>query len=214
MYQSKMARLAGPTCLLAAALLVVAQAIGLFAIDPDDLGAAVNDPLVVANGALALVACGAIMAALIGLSLRLEAAGAGSFGFLAFLIALPGTVLLAGDFWFEAFAFHWIGDRAPELLDEQPDGVLLAGAVTSFTVFALGWFLIAVACLRAQLVSRPAALLLAVGGLAGWLAATPPMGIPLAVALGWVGWQLIGSGRAGVQAAPLVPSGEALHVSS
>ena len=45
MYQSKMARLAGPTCLLAAALLVVAQAIGLFAIDPDDLGAAVNDPL-------------------------------------------------------------------------------------------------------------------------------------------------------------------------
>jgi hypothetical protein len=114
-------------------------------------------------------------------------------------------MLLAGAWWWEVLAVPYAAATAPALVAETPTGRLLAGAVVSFGVFALGWVLFGIASLRARVFPRDAAILLVIGGLVGVLiAVVPGAGVPLAVAVAWMGTWLLRSDRGG-QVHPLPP---------
>ena len=63
----------------------------------------------------------------------------GALGLAGFLVAFAGTTLLAGDWWFEAFVGPVIAQAAPQILDLPPGGWLLAGGISTFVLFAIGW---------------------------------------------------------------------------
>jgi len=104
-----------------------------------------------------------------------------------------------------AFSVPYAAQQAPALVAATPTGRLLAGAVVSFGVFALGWVLFGVASVRARVFPRDAAVLLVIGGVLGVLiAVVPGAGVPLAVAVAWMGTWLLRSDRGG-QVEPLAP---------
>jgi hypothetical protein len=98
----------------------------------------------------------------------------GALGVFGYLTAFLGTLLVAGDWWFEAFAVPAIAAQAPGVLRLSPGGSLLAGAVAAISFYTAGWVLFGVAILRARVFPRPAALLMILAGLAGPLAMNPP----------------------------------------
>jgi hypothetical protein len=88
-----------------------------------------------------------------------------------------------------------IGAEAPEVLKLPPGGSVLVGALITVGLFAAGWITFGVAALRSGVFSRPAAALLVVGGACGVLALSTPYQIPLALAVGWIGYTLIRASR-------------------
>ena len=106
------------------------------------------------------------------------------------MTAFLGTLMVAGDWWFEAFAIPRIATKAPEVLGLPPSGSVLAGAIATVGLYTVGWTLFSLAALRARAFLRAAALVLLVGGLAGPLALVTPYQIPLAIAIGWIGLTL------------------------
>jgi hypothetical protein len=111
----------------------------------------------------------------------------GRLGLLGYATAVLGTVMVAGDWWFEAFAVPMIAERAPQVLAMSPTGSVLAGAIATAGPYTVGWALFGLAAFRAGVFPRPAALLLIAGALLGPLALSTPYQIPLAVAVGWIG---------------------------
>lgn len=190
-------RLAGLVSVAAGVLLVVAQPAGALAfvvVDADPVRA--GSALVGVNGPLTLLAI-YLLFGLVGLYAR-QSAASGTLGLVGFLVALLGTMLLAGAWWLEAFAVPSAATKAPALVAEPPTGRLLAGAVVSFGGFAVGWVLFGIASLRARIFPRDAALLLVIGGGVGLLIAiVPGAGAPLAVAVAWMGTWLLRSDRGG-----------------
>ena len=69
-------------------------------------------------------------------------------------------------------------------------GSMAVGAGATFGLFALGWTVFGIATFRANVYPRSAAALLIVGGLIGILAGSTPYQIPLALAVGWIGFSL------------------------
>jgi hypothetical protein len=67
-------------------------------------------------------------------------------------------------------------------------GSLLAGAIATFGLFSVGWVLFGIATFRARVFSRRAAVLMIIGGVVGILALSAPYQVPLAVAVGWIGY--------------------------
>jgi len=108
--------IAAPLCVVTGALIALTAAMGRVLIDPERLAELSDDPAVVINGVVALVASLLLVFALIALYER-QGDGGGSLRAVAFMVALAGTVLLAGDFWFEAFAVPHLADVAPASLD-------------------------------------------------------------------------------------------------
>ena len=71
------------------------------------------------------------------------------------------------------------------MIEQPPTGTLEVGSLASFTTFAFGWLLFAVASLRAWVFPRGAAILLIAGGVIGFgFLIFPGAGILLAVAVG------------------------------
>ncbi len=125
-----------------------------------------------------------------------QAAASGTLGLVGFLVAVLGTMLLAGAWWLEAFAVPYAAHKAPALVAATPTGRLLAGRSVSFGVFALVLF--GLASVRARVFPRDAALLLIISGVIGlWIAVVPGAGVPLAVAVAWMGTWLLRSDRGG-----------------
>ena len=116
-----------------------------------------------------------------------ESSALGRLGLIGYVTALLGTLLVAGDWWFEAFAVPVIAKESPAVLDLPPGGSILTGAIATLAVYTIGWLLFAIACFRIEAIPRPAAALLVVGALAGPLALSTPYQIPLALAIGWIG---------------------------
>lgn len=114
----------------------------------------------------------------------------GRLGLIGFLAAFCGTVLVTGDWWFEAFAVPWLAQVAAQALEAAPSGTLIMGATAGFALFASGWALFGIASFRSRLFPRWSAVLLIVGGALGFLAGTPPFLIVLAVGVGWIGYWL------------------------
>jgi hypothetical protein len=185
---SSFVRLAGIASLVAAGLMLVNQISQLaFALTMSESMAIATHSL--RNG-LALVAMYALLIALTGLY-AVQASAAGRLGLVGYLVAALGTLLVAGDWWYEAFVAPLIAAGAPELLKTAPSGSILIGAAATFGSFALGWVLFGIASYRAHVVPRGAAVLMVFGGVAGILALSAPFQIPLALAVAWMGWSLL-----------------------
>jgi hypothetical protein len=138
---------------------------------------------------LALLATSVLLLALTAIYARVSAATR-TLGLVGYAIALAGTVLVAGDWWFEAFVVPALASAAPDVLTSAPSGSVLAGALATIGLYTVGWTLFGVAALRTRSIPRAAAILLIVAGLAGPLVLTAPYQIPLAVAVGWIGYSL------------------------
>jgi len=123
--------MAAPLCVVTGALIALTTVVGRFVTDPERLADTSDDPAVVVNGVVALAASVLLVLVLVALYAWQGDVG-GSLQSVAFMVALAGTVLLAGDFWFEAFVVPYLADVSPEVLGGDPGGVLLGGAVVSF----------------------------------------------------------------------------------
>ncbi len=181
-------RMAAPLCVLAGALFALTTAIGRFVGDPERLAETSNDPAAVINGVVALVASLLLVLVLLALHEQ-QGDDGGSLRAVAFIVALAGTVLLAGDFWFEAFVVPYLADVAPAALGGDPGGALLVGAVVSFIVFAVGWLLFGIASYRDRSLPRAPVTLVTAAAVLG----APPgsLGrIVFGLALVWLGLSL------------------------
>ncbi len=131
----RLRRTAAPLCIVTGALIALTSAIGRFVSDPRRLAETSNDPAAVINGVVALIASLLLVFVLIALY-DLERDDGRSVRVVAFIVALAGTVLLAGDFWFEAFVVPYLADVAPAALAGDPGGALLLGAIVGLTRFS------------------------------------------------------------------------------
>ena len=169
-------------------LIALTSTIGRLVSDPERLAETSNDPAVVINGIVALFASLLLVFVLITLHEQ-RGDGGGRLGAVAFTVALAGTVLLAGDFWFEAFVVPYLADIAPAALGGNPGGVLLVGAVVSFSVFGSGWLVFGIASYRDGSLPRPPVILVTAAAVLG----APPGSvgkIVFGVALVWLGLSL------------------------
>ena len=182
-----LARWVGPVSMIAAALIIVSQGV-LLAIGLAGL-LTVDSVLHSAKYVLALLAMFALLLALTGLYLR-QAGAAGKLGLIGYLVAFLGTLLVAGDWWFESFIMPQIAAVAPQVMTGAITGSLLVGGVATFGLFAVGWIIFGIATFRANVYPRPAAVLLVIGGMVGILALQTPYQVPLAIAVGWIGYSL------------------------
>lgn len=139
---------------------------------------------------IALLGMGALLLALTAIYTR-EAAALGRLGLIGYVTAFLGTLMVAGDWWFEAFVVPTMATAAPAVLDLPISGSVLVGAIATVGMYTVGWTLFGLASLRTRAFPRAATLLLVIGGLAGPLALSTPYQIPLAIAIGWIGLTLV-----------------------
>jgi hypothetical protein len=186
---SPISRVAGPLS-LAAAILIVSSQIMRLGVGRLLGREGVASPAHTLTYALALLGMGTLQLALTAMYTR-DSAAPGRLGLIGYVTAFLGTLMVAGDWWFEAFAIPTITTAAPEVLRLPPSGSMLTGAIATVGLYTVGWTLFGIAAFRARTFPRPAALLLIVGGLAGPLALSTPYQVPLAIAIGWIGYTLL-----------------------
>jgi hypothetical protein len=190
MSDSPLSRLAGPLALAAGALIIVAQLLWL-PFDPDDHVPTATDPVFQTGNVIYLVGFCVLMLALIA-AYGWIADKAGRLGLVGVVVAIVGTMLLGGDLWFETFVVSWIADDAPALLNaDDPSTLLAIGAVSSYLLFAVGWILFGIASFRARVFPSAICIAIVVGGAIGFMALLAPFGIPLGLAVAWLGlWMM------------------------
>jgi hypothetical protein len=184
------ARQAGLASLVAAGLIVVSQVSQLVLplTMPESFWIATQS----LRMGLALLAMFALLLALTGLYSR-QVADSGWLGLVGYLVAFLGTMLVAGDWWYEAFIGPALREQAPEVLTTAPSGSIIIGAAITSVTFAAGWVMFGLASVRAGVFPRRMAVLMTVGGVAGVLALIAPFQLLLALAVGWMGLWLVGS---------------------
>ena len=190
MLDSPLSRLAGPMALAAGVLIVVAQLV-MLPFDPDDHVATSTDPVFQVGGVVYLVGFCVLMLALVGAYGWGLHKAPGRIGLIAVVTAIVGTMLLGGDLWFETFAVPWLADEAPAVLDTDPSTLIAIGAVSSYLLFAVGWALIGIASFRARVFPSAICVAIVIGGIVGFRALLSPTGIPLGLAVAWLGvWMM------------------------
>lgn len=191
MSASPLSRIAGPIAIVAGALVVLTRLpTVLFLLTGDqDLTAFILGATHAITGVASIVAFALLVLALVAAYER-EAARAGWLGLIGFASALVGTIFMAGDWWYEAFAVPRIAEVAPDLISTFVGGRLLMGGLTSFVLFGIGWALFAFASLRARVFPTAISAALLVGGLLSVI----PIGIVyltgqiiLGLAIAWLG---------------------------
>jgi len=205
---SPISRRAGLLSVTAAVLIVLSQIMRLAMsrlLGPDWA----TTPAYTLTYTIALFGMGSLLLAVTAIYTR-ESAALGRVGLIGYLSAFLGTVMVAGDWWFEAFAIPMIATAAPAVLDLSLSGPLLVGAIATVGLYTVGWTVFGIAALRAHAFPRIAALLVLVGGLAGPLALTSPYQIPLAIAIGWIGLTLAPESDRSHAAAVAPPPGPTL----
>ena len=188
MVLSPISRRAGLLSVIAAVLIVLSQILRLALsrlLGPDWA----TTPAYTLTYSVALLGMGSLLLAVTAIYTR-ESAALGKVGLIGYLTAFLGTLMVAGDWWFEAFVIPMIATAAPAVLDLPLSGPLLVGAIATVALYTVGWTVFGLAALRSHAFPRMAALLMLVGGLAGPLALTTPYQIPLAIATGWIGLTL------------------------
>ena len=185
---SPISRRAGLLSVTAAVLIILSQVMRLALsrlLGPDWA----TTPAYTLTYAVALLGMGSLLLAVTAVYTR-ESAALGTVGLIGYVTAFLGTLMVAGDWWFEAFVVPAIATAAPAVLDLPLSGSVLVGAIATVGLYTVGWTLFGLAALRAHAFPRAAALLLLAGGLAGPLALSTPYQIPLAIAIGWIGLTL------------------------
>jgi hypothetical protein len=191
MSESPLSTHAGLIAVTAGALFAVVH-VGQFAVmDRSNLLTMATNPAFQLFSAAYAITFPLILIALVALYWR-EALEAGLFGAVAFCIAVTGTVALAGDMWFEAFATPWLARVAPVVFSADRTGSSLVKAwLVTVVLFALGWALFGIASWRARVFPVALSIALGVAGLIGFMAAMPPWGVPLGLAVAALGIWLI-----------------------
>ena len=181
--QSALSRYAGPIVLAVGAYLAVAHlALWVVFTSHSDPAAMLADPIFrVLNLAYAAAFSGLAIAACAAYDKQSREAG--MFGLVAFCAAMIGTVNLGANMWFEGFAVPWLADVVPEVLIAEKTMFWKVGYLSSYLLFAIGWVLFGLASLRARVFPRLISLAIVVAGIIGFLAARPPYGVPLGLAL-------------------------------
>lgn len=188
-------RYAGSLALGAGILLVVAQLVW-WPFDQTENVATSQNPIFHAGSVVYLVGFCVLMFALIATH-GWQAPEAGRLGSIGVSAAIVGTMLLAGDLWFECFAVPWLAEGPlPQVLDSKPSTILALGAISSYLLFAAGWLLFGIASLRARVYPVAISLAVAIGGVVGFKALLAPFGIPLGLAVTSLGlWILTATRR-------------------
>ena len=191
-----LSRYAGPITFIVGAYMAITHVALFFVLNRGD-----GDRLVLVAEPVFRAVNLAYAAAFAGLFLALFAAytrqarEAGSFGLIALFAAIVGTFTLGADMWFEGFATPWLLEVFPQLLTAERTTIWVIGYLSSYVLFALGWVLFGLASLRARVFPVPISVALTIGGLIGFLAAGPPWGAALGLALAWLGRWLITADR-------------------
>lgn len=168
--------------ILAGSVLAVAQLGQLATLDRSDIIATSADPLFRTFSIGYAAGFAVLVVALVGLHVR-QADRTGRFGFAAFCAAVLGTMALGADMWFEAFTSPWLMEVVPQLLTAPKSPFWQAGYLSSYILFAVGWVVFGISCLRAKVLPTAVSAALVVGGVVGFLAAQPPFALPLGLAL-------------------------------
>ena len=173
MSRTPLYRIAPPVALTAGVLLVITPIVTRVTIPTEAaaLGAAVLAPAHTINSAAVLAGFALLAVALVAI-FEWEAHAAGWLGVIGLCAAIVGTVFMAGDWWYEAFAVPWIAEDAPQLVESGVGARVLIGGLTSFALFGIGLILFGVASLKAGVF--PAAI--SIGIIAGGLLS----GLPIA----------------------------------
>src|SRR5215210_5441797 len=134
---------AGMLCLIAGTLIITGELLRLTTglLSGPDSAATVTHTL---TYGLALAGMYALLLALTAVYVSNRQA-LGVLGLVGYGTAAAGTVLVAGDWWFEAFAVPMIAAEAPGVLELPPGGSVLAGALVTVGLFAAGWIAFGVA---------------------------------------------------------------------
>jgi hypothetical protein len=192
---------AGPLALTSGVLMVVAQLV-MWPFDTDDHVATTQSVVFQVAGAVYFLAFCLLMLSLL-LAYAWQAAESGKLGVVGVTVAAIGTMALAGDLWFESFAVPWIADEVPAAFDTDPTVMLAVGAISSYLLFAVGWALFGLASLRARVFPRSICVAIIIGGLLGFNALLAPFGVPLGLAIAWLGVWMI---RTPFEAASTTPT--------
>ena len=165
MWDPPLARFAGPIAVVAGILVIASRVVALLTVpaDLDALKTYVLSGTHAINSVVSIVAYALLALALVAIYER-QAREAGNLGVVGLAAAMIGTVFMAGDWWYEAFAVPRIAELAPEVIDTFVGGRLLIGGLSSFALFGIGWALFGVAALRARVVPRPVAVMILAGG--------------------------------------------------
>src|SRR4051794_30410692 len=177
---AKLTRWGGIATLLAGLLLMAAEIV--YIIFPD-----AGDQIVTLRGCIfnGLCMAGAVLltAGLIGFYLR-QAEAAGTFGVVAFLVALTGSALMICSDWSLVFAGPAL-TQVPGIVESFPI-LLIAGYMMDVGVYILGWVLLGIATFRAHVYPRALAILLVIGAPV-LLVHIPGSSLPLYIAFAWMG---------------------------
>jgi hypothetical protein len=181
--ESALSRHAGLIVLVVGAYLTVSHlALQFVFVSFSDPAAMLADPMfrifnlayAAAFSGLAIAACAAY---------DKQAREAGTFGLVALCAAIVGTVNLGANMWFEGFAVPWLADVVPQVLTAEKTTFWKVGYLSSYILFSLGWVFFGLASLRARVFPRFISLAIVAGGVIGFMAARPPYGIALGLAL-------------------------------
>lgn len=159
METTTLTRLAAPAGITAACVGVPSD---LYHFTIESRASASDTFLFAAHGIGLVVAMLLTTVALAGLALRMGS-DLGRAGRIAVATAYVGTLLVMCNIATEA----WALPLAPEVLD-SPSGYYLGVIVASFALFAAGWFGVALAAGRHELISPPVVLTLCLGSLYGF----------------------------------------------
>ena len=174
MAPSLLARSAAPLAIIAGALVVVTRLVMLTVpMDVDALMVYVLTLTWSITSIAQIVAFAMLVIALIA-TYDLQAREAGVLGLIAVGAAILGTVFMAGDWWYEAFAVPRIAEVAPSVMVDFAQSRLLFGGLLSFALFGIGWVLYGIASVRAGVFPAAISWAIAVGGLVS--------AVPIAVA--------------------------------
>jgi hypothetical protein len=205
MTTAQLLRLGGQLSVVGAALILISQVVGPFvSTDPSTIAETVQSLPFVVVTLFKLVGFVFLMLGLVSLYAR-QSAAAGRLGFVGFITAFIGTALVAGDWWFETFAYPWLVQAAPDLVATPASGALLLGGTLSFITFAIGWLIFAAATFWAQIFPRWMAVLLMIGALLALGQGYPPLSAPFAIAVGTMSVALLRLDRTPTATAVTMP---------
>lgn len=173
MTPSLLARSAAPFAIVAGALVVITRVVMLTV--PADVESLMVYVLTVTwsiTSIAQIVAFAMLVVALVA-TYELQARETGVLGLIAVGAAILGTVFMAGDWWFEAFAVPRIAEVDPSVMVGFAQSRLLLGGLMSFALFGIGWVLYGIASVRAQVF--PVAISWAI--VAGGLLSAVPIGV-------------------------------------
>lgn len=150
MARSPLAKIAGPIAIVAGLSVLVTRLVIMATIPTDlhDLQTAVLTTTHAVNGVASIGAFALLIVALFAIY-DWEAVEAGALGVVGLGAAVIGTVFMAGDWWYEAFAVPWLAEVAPVVFETGAGGRLFIGGMMSFVLFGIGWAVFGAASARA-----------------------------------------------------------------